>query len=347
MKIALTSVQVPFIQGGAEVLALNLKHQLEKKKHEVDIVTIPFKWYPPSALIDTMISSRLVDLSEINGEKIDLVIALKFPMYYCQHDNKVLWMMHQHRQAYELWGTEFGDLHMFEEGEEVRNSIINSDNRFLGEYKKRYTISKTVSNRLEQYNNLPSTPLYHPPQNYELLYCNGFDDYIFYPGRITHIKRQHLLIEAMAYTKNPVKLILAGSGDENYIKQLKLIIHEHNLGDRVKFVGMVSEKEKIDLYANALAVFNGPYEEDYGYVTLEGFFAKKPVITLSDSGGPLEFVKDGINGYVVDPEAKQLADRLDYLYENKGKAKIFGADGRTLLEELNINWDYVVERLTE
>ena len=46
-----------------------------------------------------------------------------------------------------------------------------------------------------------------------------------------------------------------------------------------------------------------PYDEDFGYVTLEAFLSRKPVITATDSGGPNEFVVDGVNGFVRAPEA--------------------------------------------
>ena len=106
MKIAIATVQVPFITGGAEIHARLLHSELVKRGHECDIVTIPFKWYPSETLLNCMLMGRMMDLTEVNGEKMDLVIAMKFPAYYVKHPNKVLWLLHQHRQAYDLWGTE-------------------------------------------------------------------------------------------------------------------------------------------------------------------------------------------------------------------------------------------------
>ena len=51
---------------------------------------------------------RLLDLSEANGKPVDLVIGMKFPAYLVAHSRKVLWIMHQYRAAYNLWGTPFG-----------------------------------------------------------------------------------------------------------------------------------------------------------------------------------------------------------------------------------------------
>ncbi len=128
MKIAIATVQVPFITGGAEILTNLLQHELVKQGHEAEIVSVPFKWYPSETLLNCMIMGRMMDLTEVNGEKIDLVIAMKFPAYYVKHPNKVLWLMHQHRQAYDLWRTEYDDMHTWEDGEFIRKTIISNDN---------------------------------------------------------------------------------------------------------------------------------------------------------------------------------------------------------------------------
>ena len=89
---------------------------------------------------------------------------MKFPAYYVKHPNKVLWILHQHRPAYDLWGTPFQDIPTTPEGIRIREIIINCDNKFLPESKKIFTNSKNVASRLKKFNNIDSTPLYHPPE---------------------------------------------------------------------------------------------------------------------------------------------------------------------------------------
>ncbi|WP_282171256.1 glycosyltransferase family 4 protein [Cytobacillus firmus] len=345
MKIVIATVQVPFIKGGAENLAANLRKELIGRGFEVEIVAIPFKWYPTNCLVDMMKVARLIDLTEVNGTPIDLLIGLKFPAFHAKHENKVIWMLHQHRQAYELWGTQYSDLHNAKNGEAVRKQIISNDNEHIREAKKVFTISKTVSDRLQKYNNIPSTPLYHPPSNFKQLHSNDFQDYIFCPSRIDGFKRQHILVEALKYTKTPVKVLLAGKGSGGYQKKIKEMVERNSLGKKVFLLGWISEEEKIKYYSNALAVYNGPYEEDYGYVSLEAFFSGKPVITHIDSGGTKEFVRNNINGFVVEPNPVAVAEKLDYFYQNKQKAKQMGWNGQDLIKKMNISWDYVIERL--
>lgn len=345
MRVAIATVQVPFITGGAEILVAMLKDELIKRGHKAEIVTIPFKWYPDKQLISSMMMGRMIDLSEVNGEKIDKVIAMKFPAYYLKHDNKVLWLMHQHRQAYDLWETEYGDIHQLPNGEKIRNIIKRSDEEYISEAKKVFTIAKTTSERLLKYNGIKSTTLYHPPLNYEKLRCDSYGDFIFYASRIDSIKRQRLLVEAAKYFKSDVKVIIAGGGSEKEIQYLNELIETNKLQSKVRLVGFISEEEKIDYYAKCLGVYFGAYNEDYGYITLEGFFSKKPVIVHKDAGGPLEFVEDQYNGFVIDNDPEEIAKKIDYLYENNMEARRLGENGLKSLKEKHMDWDYVIDQL--
>lgn len=345
MKIAIATVQVPFTTGGAEIHAMMLRDELKKRGYQADIITMPFKWYPVSTLLDCMLIGRTMDLTEVNSEKIDKVIAMKFPAFYVKHDNKVLWLLHQHRQAYDLWGTEYGDLHKLPEGKFIRDMILKHDNKYIAEAKAVFTNSQNTANRLFKYNKIKGEALYHPPLNYEKMRCDGYGDYIFYASRIDPMKRQRLLVEAARYTITDVKFIIAGSGSKSELAYINNLINKYDLEDKVKMVGFISEKEKINYYANCLAVYFGAYDEDYGYITLESFFSKKPVIVHYDAGGPLEFAVDNENGYILKEDAKDLAERIDELYIDKDKAKKMGENGFASLEDKNINWDYVIQKL--
>ncbi|MBQ8246327.1 MAG: glycosyltransferase family 4 protein [Lachnospiraceae bacterium] len=347
MKVAIAMVQVPFIKGGAEIHADMLCQELKKRGHQVDIVTIPFKWYPNQTLIDSMIMGRLMDLSEVNGEKIDVVIAMKFPAFYVKHEHKVLWLLHQHRQAYDLWDTPYGDIHNTPDGKKVRELIMQHDTEYINEAYAVFTNAQNTSNRLKKYNGIDSTPLYHPPLNYEKLHCSEYGDFVFYPSRIDSIKRQRLLVEAARYIKSDVKVVIAGSGAKSELDYINKQIKKYHLENIVKMVGFISEEEKIDYYARCLCVYFGAYDEDYGYITLEGFFSKKSVIVHKDSGGPLEFVTDDENGYILENDAKEVAKKIDDLYYDKKKAQRMGENGYQSLLEKHMDWDYVIDKLLE
>ena len=92
----------------------------------------------------------------------------------------------------------------------------------------------------------------------------------------------------MAHVDRPVRLVVAGDGTQR--ANTERVAEELGIADRVDFLGTVDDERLIALYANALAVVFAPFDEDYGYVTLEAFLARRPVVTATDSGGPLEFV---------------------------------------------------------
>ena len=345
MKVAIAMVQVPFIRGGAEIHAEMLRDELKKRGHQADIVTIPFKWYPAEQLVNCMMMGRMMDLTEVNGEKIDRVIAMKFPAYYVKHDNKVLWLLHQHRQAYDLWKTEFGDLHDFPNGEKVRALIEASDRKYIPEAKRIFTNAQNTANRLKKYCGIESEALYHPPLNHQKLRCDEYSDFVFYASRIDPIKRQRLLVEAMRFTKTDVKAVIAGSGSKAELAYIDELISKYHLERKVRMAGFISEEEKIDLYAKCLGVYFGAYDEDYGYITLESYFSKKPVIVHEDAGGPLEFVSDSENGFIVENNPEKIAAKLDEWFLNKDIAKKQGESGYQLMQEKNINWDYVISKL--
>src|SRR5688572_5294293 len=65
LRVLITTVQVPFIRGGAEVHAEGLRDALRRFGHEAEILAIPFKWYPPEKILDHMLACQLLDVSEI------------------------------------------------------------------------------------------------------------------------------------------------------------------------------------------------------------------------------------------------------------------------------------------
>ena len=85
MRIAVCAPQVPFVRGGAEIFADTLVDELRARDHEAELVTVPFKWYPGTRVLDQAFLWRLLDLTESDGRPIDLVVATKFPSYCVRH----------------------------------------------------------------------------------------------------------------------------------------------------------------------------------------------------------------------------------------------------------------------
>jgi glycosyltransferase involved in cell wall biosynthesis len=348
VRIAVAHAQTPFVRGGAETHTESLVDALTAAGHEAEMVTVAGKWYPATELVHQMAVWRSLDLAESNGLPIDAVIALKFPAYLVPHERKIVWLIHQHRSAYELWDhPEFADLSKQEEGPAVRNMVQQSDRIALGEAKRIFTNSRNVQERLWSSLRLSSEVLYHHSPISEALVPREpgpYGDFILFPSRLEALKRQPLVVDAMRHVKTGVRLVLAGGGpDEPAIRSQ---IAKLGLERKVELAGRVPDERLHELYLAALGVYYGPFDEDYGYVTIEGFAARRPVVTLGDSGGPLEFVADGETGLVTPPEPEAIAHAFDRLYSNHPLAKKMGEAGHALIRERVPGWPEVVARLT-
>jgi glycosyltransferase involved in cell wall biosynthesis len=343
MKVAIVNNQAPFVRGGAELLAEWLHDKLEEYGHQAEIVRIPFQWNPPERIIDHMLASRLVRVANV-----DRVVALKFPAYYVPHENKVLWLLHQFRQAYDLWGTPYQDIPNTSMGHRIREAVVEGDRRYLQEARRIYAISKIVGNRLNLYSGLKSKVLFPPLLDSESYRCEEYGDYFFFPSRITAGKRQHLAVEAMAYLTSSARLVIAGQPEAPAdLDRLTSLIHEHELEDRVEVIPRwITDEEKLRLLAGARGIVYLPFDEDYGYVTLEAFHARKPVLTLTDSGGPLELIEHGRNGFICEG-AEGLAKAIDELSDDRALAERLGQVALETINEREISWDQVIRCLTQ
>jgi glycosyltransferase involved in cell wall biosynthesis len=347
MRVLIATVKVPFIHGGAEILADSLLQALRAEGHTADIVAIPYKHYPPERILDHMLACRLLDLTGAFGNSIDRLIGLKFPAYLIPHPNKVLWILHQHRQAYDLWAhPQAGDLLHAPNGHVIRDAIHQADRNLIPEAKTIFTLSANVSRRLKQGCGIDSSPLYNPPANAASFYCSEPLDYLFHPSRINFLKRQTLILQALGHTRHPVRVVFAGAADSpQQFQDCETLVGQLGLNGRVQFLGHVSETKKLQLYAESLGVIFPPHDEDYGYIMLEAMLSCKPVITCTDSGGPLEFLIHRQTGLAVEPSAEALAESLDEIWADRSRARQWGLAGRKRYEDLHISWENVVSQL--
>jgi glycosyltransferase involved in cell wall biosynthesis len=343
MKVLIASTIVPFIEGGGTFIVDWLETVLRERGHQVDVLRIPF-WSEYRSMPAQMLALRLLDVSQ-HGDRL---IAIRPPSYLLRHPAKVLWFIHHHRGAYDLWGTEYQDLPNTPQGVAYRRAIVTSDHLAFSEARSIFTNSAVVSRRLKEYNAINAEVLYPPVFQPARFRCDEYGDYILYVSRITRHKRQELAVEAMRYTRTPVKLLIAGKPDNQESElELRSAIEQYGVADRVIIrAAWISEQEKVDLFADCLAGIYLPFDEDsYGYPSLEAHHARKCVISTTDAGGTSELIVNGENGFLVEPSPEAIAARMDQLYVDKRLAKRMGEAGIDRIRALGITWDHIVERL--
>jgi glycosyltransferase involved in cell wall biosynthesis len=341
MRIAVCSPKVPFAHGGAEILSETLLAELRSRGHTADLITIPFKWYPGARVLTQALLWRLLELEEMEGVPVDLVIATKFPSYVVSHPRKVVWLAHQFRQAYDLDRTELGQF-----GEEpfdraTRRAVHRLDRMALGEARAVFAISQNVAQRLHDSTGIEAEVLVPPPQRLEYR-CDSYDGFVLSVGRLDLSKRVDLLLAAAA-AEQRLEVVVAGDGPDR--SRLEALRDRLGLNGRVSFAGRVDEGELADLYARCLAVYYAPVDEDLGFVPYEAFLSEKPVITTRDAGGPLEVVTDRQTGLVCDPTPQAIAEACGWLVAHPEKARELGTRGKTAAQR--VTWEAAISRLLE
>jgi glycosyltransferase involved in cell wall biosynthesis len=352
-NIIVVGIKVPYTSGGQELLVRTLKAELERRGHSVDLVELPFEVNSRFSLIKQAALYRKLDFSRFSGKQVDLVIATKFPSYYIKHPRKCVWLVHQYRAIYDLFGSQFSDFSDDPRSEAIRQILTEGDLLTLGEAQTLACISDNVRQRLSIYNGLSGETIY-PPLPYGDSYRSEISEpYLLSVGRMSRIKRIDLLIKALPQIDFSLKLKIVGTADDpEFFSYIKNEVRKHHLTNRVEFLGRVSEERLIDLYAKAFAVYYAPYDEDYGFSSLEAFASRKPVISAFDSGGVLEFVKgDGEeqNSIIVPPTIEQLASGINSLFHKPTEFTTqLGVNGRKLVEKFRLlaGWDPVIAKLT-
>lgn len=339
MNIVIAASWVPFVRGGGELHVEGLQQALQRAGHQVELLRLPLRYDHDADVYRAMQSANALCWQQNQRQAIDRVISLQFPAWGVSHPDHWAWVMHQHRRAYELAPAQPSS-----EQYAQATAIQRFDTEALGRVRARFANSARVAERLQQHCGLSSAVLHHPPPHAESLHCLPALPYVFFPSRLEDLKRQYLAIEAAVHLRSSVKILIAGTGGQAHALQAR--IDQLGVGHTVRLIGRISTAQLHAYYAQALAVLYPPFDEDYGYVTLEAMLSAKPVVTCHDSGGPLAFVEHGLTGWIERPDAEALAARLDWLMAHSTQAAEAGRAGLAAIREHRLSWETVVNTLT-
>jgi len=340
--IAVVTSSPPFAEGGHLVMARELVRALREAGHETGLIVTPQNRFGQQG--SAYLAAWCTDVQLAHEEKkVDQVISLRFPGYAVQHPNHVLWLNHRMREYYDLW-DQFSS-HLTWKGkikEGARRALIHRvDKHLFNRMQRRYVISGTVQARLTRFGNIQSAVLYPPPpvRNYR---HESYGDYFFGVSRLSPLKRFDLVLKALAEpVAASIQCVIAGEGAE--LERLKALASHLDIEHRVRFVGRLSDEEMIDHLARCRAVVFPPFNEDYGFVTVEAYMCGKAVITCTDSGGPSELVRDGATGFVTDPTPEGLADAMRKLADDRTLAQRMGEAGHAVAVQMT--WPKAIQEL--
>jgi FkbM family methyltransferase len=323
--------------GGAEALYRGLVNALRAASHDVDQVQVPVDESTFDGILESY--ARCYDLDPAAYE---LVISTKAPTFMVRHPHHVSYLLHTIRVFYDMFEREYGAgtpeqlkqraliHHLDREGLHPSRIVAHFTNGHQT-YERLYEASPF-------WRQIPFRALHHPPF-LEGFHASQQGEFVFLPSRLHRWKRVDLMIEAYKHVRANLPLKIAGTGEDQ--AALRALA---GADARIEFLGRVSDAQLLDLYARALVVPFVPQKEDYGLVTIEAFQGGKPVITCTDSGEPTRFVRHHETGFVVEPDPRALAEKIDWFAAHPDCASEMGLRGRAAVS--HINWNRLVTALT-
>ncbi len=342
-RIAVITSSPPLVDGGHMTIARALVRALREAGYQADVLVTPQNRFGRQGA--AYLATWLTDVRMSGAERIDRVITLRYPAYAVRHPDQVCWLNHTMREYYDLWGR--FSARLSPQGrvkEQCRRAAIHAADRYLLKHhvSKLFMLSGTVQRRYAMWPELQSSVLYAPaPQRpYR---CDGYGDYVFMVSRLTPLKRADLVLRALATPHAAgVRAVIAGEGEE--YPRLVALARELGIDSRVTITGGLTESALLDHLARCRAVVFPPFDEDYGFVTVEAFASSKAVITCRDSGGPAELVAHETNGLVVDPSPEALGSAIGRVMSDAALAETLGTAARAAGDRLT--WADTVARLT-
>ena len=342
MRIAVVTSSPPMAEGGHIVIARELTRALQEAGHQAHVILTPQNPFGQQA--SAYAATWLTNVRSTEGQPIDQVISLRYPSYAVRHPRHVCWLNHTMREYYDLWGRFSATLSpQGRVKERVRRAAIHATDRYLLTHNvnRLFFQSNTIRERYAMWRSLRAEVLY-PPAPQRAYRCDEYGADFFLVSRLTALKRADLLIRALAMPDGAgLTCAIAGAGDES--SSLKVLARDAGVASRVTFLGRIDEEELMRRLATCRAVVFPPLQEDYGFVTVEAFASRKPVVTCGDSGGPAELVQDGVTGLIVEPTPQALARGLRQLADDRALAERLGAAARTRGAQLT--WQGAVEKL--
>lgn len=332
-----------FVRGGHLTIAEETAAALRRAGYLAEV------WITPQNRFGRQLSAyaatMMTDVGETaDGHPVDQVISFRFPSFAVRHPRHVCWLNHRMREYYDLWER-------FTRGlgrkgrlkETVRRKVFHTLDGWLlrRNVTRLLAQSRTIAARLQRFGGLPSEVVYPPPPERPYR-TDGYGDYVFAVSRLHPLKRMDLLVEAAGLVRDDrLRIKIAGQGEEE--PRLRERIRALGLEGRVELLGAIDDEALVDHYARCRAVYFAPFNEDYGFVTLEAFRSGKAVLTAPDSGGPAELVTDGVTGRVAAPTPEAMAESLRGLATEAGLAERLGQ--AALAASREYTWARTVDRL--
>jgi glycosyltransferase involved in cell wall biosynthesis len=171
---------------------------------------------------------------------------------------------------------------------------------------------------------------------------------ILFLSRLHHKKRPDLLIEVITQLFREgqhVHLILAGSGDDDYVKYLKNLVTSLQIVSQVTFTGFMAGEDKQLLLqgSNIFALLS--YSENFGIAIAEALSAGLPVVITPDIQISSD-IQAAQAGLIVPGEIEAVKAALRQLIDSPELRLQFSKNGKRLAQTM-YNWPTITDKLVQ
>ena len=321
---------------------------------------------------------RLLDeFRELDLHRADMVISSQPPSYGVQHDRQLSIFSHHQRRYYDLSDVliEAGLVKNVEAHQIAASHLRAIDNQILPNVKLILATSEEVQDRLRRFNGLEANVrVFHAGLGFrssapELTGAEAYDN-VLCVSRHEFPKRTELFVQAMNLLPDLDGIAVGAGGRLGYAVDLDRRFARGELDPltdsralwctdapslspgliptrpgRVRFTGQATDDELDLLYRHALCVVAPAFLEDYGLTAVEAMSFGKPLVVCRDGGNLINFVRDGENGFVVEPSGPAIAAAVRELAADPTRARAMGAAARETAR--SFTWKRGMQEITE
>ncbi|MDP8930910.1 MAG: glycosyltransferase family 4 protein [Actinomycetota bacterium] len=365
------------IEGGFELNLGRIQHELEKRGHTIDWLTVDVAGLPRSPLgvavpddvwergSQFFLYAQLVDAFRVlDASDVDVVLTTQPPSYAVEHPRKLALFYHHHRVFYDLsevyvragFARPIAHLMQQEAVRAIDRVHLPTVEHFLAG-------SHNVARRLQRYSGIvESVSVFEAslPQQLPGTGPSATSDHVLCVSRHEFPKRTELFVHAMKFLPDVHGLSVGRGGRLRHVQRLDaeltrgdpamvdpepLWLSHHAYDARpigappsnVAYRWGLSAGELADAFRRALCVVAPAYDEDYGHTAMEGMEFGKPVVTCTDSGGLADMVDNGVTGFVVEPTGEAIATAVARLRDDPDLAAELGQNGHEKVQAYT--WD--------
>ena len=270
-RIAVVTSSPPMVEGGHMVIARSLVQALRDAGHAAEIVVTPQNRFGRQA--SAYLATWLTDVGSADGAPIDQVISLRFPSYAVRHPRHVCWLNHTMREYYDLWDRFSGGLGPAGLAKErVRRAAIHAADRYLltRNVNRLFVQSRTIQQRLAMWPELRSDGAVSAgaTAGVSLRRVRRLRVHGVAADRAQARRSAGAGARSARGRRDPRRHCRRGRRARSAAERSSARL---GLADRVTLAGRITETQLLDHLARCRAVCFPPFEEDYGFVTVEAF----------------------------------------------------------------------------